>query len=41
MLQSKAYGEVDDQELDESAKQHEEHAHARGAKIHDLSLIAV
>ncbi|MFC7645415.1 hypothetical protein ACFQX6_35915 [Streptosporangium lutulentum] len=41
MLQSQAYGEIDDQELNESANQHEEHAHARGIEIHDFSLIAV
>ncbi|MEV7009941.1 hypothetical protein [Streptosporangium sp. NPDC051022] len=41
MLQSKAYGEVDDQELKESAEQHEEHAHARDIEIHNLSPIAV
>ncbi|WP_275937259.1 hypothetical protein [Streptosporangium subroseum] len=41
MLQSKAYGEVDDQKLKESAEQHDEHAHARDTEIHDLFLITV
>ncbi|MER5322969.1 hypothetical protein [Streptosporangium roseum] len=41
MLQGKAYGEVDDQKLKESAEYQEEHAQTGDTEIHDPFLTAV